>query len=55
MDDIYYYCYYDRHDHKCYVCKTFVNEYSMTGDYLLFDSAEECAEYYRKQEWEVTI
>lgn len=55
MDGIYYFCEYSRTDHKYHVHMTILDEYSMTGDYLLFDSAEECAEHYRKEGKEVII
>lgn len=52
---MFYYCYYSREDGKCHVEPICLDPYSMTGDYLLFNSAEECAEYYRKEGKEVII
>ena len=48
MFDIFYYAYRGR-DGKYYVTATILNEYAMTGDYLLFDTVEDCVEYYAAQ------
>ena len=46
MDDVYYYAERSRADGKVHIYSTVINAWSMTGDYLLFDSPEECAAYW---------
>lgn len=49
---LFYYAYESRDGH-CYCIGEALNPYLMTGDYLLFDSPEECVSYWRKNGVEV--
>ena len=49
---MFYYMYQSR-DGKNYIIEEYLNPYLMTGDYLLFDSAEECAAYWKERGVEV--
>lgn len=47
-----YYAYKSRDGHT-YLMKECLNDSLMTGDYLLFDTAEECINYWKNQGIEV--
>ena len=47
-----YYAYVSRDGHV-YCVRALLDEYLMTGDELLFDSAEECVAYWKEQGIEV--
>lgn len=49
---MYYYAYKSRDGHT-YLMKEYLNPSLMTGDYLLFDSAEECISYWKEKGIEV--
>ena len=51
-EEFFYYAYTSR-DGSTYLMREVMNPYLMVGDYLLFDSAEECIDYWKKQGVEV--
>ena len=53
MEQKFFYYAYESRDGHCYCIKEELSPYLMTGDYLLFDSAEKCVEYWRKKGVEV--
>ena len=52
MTKMVYYMYHSRNGLN-YCIGEFLNEYLMVGDYLLFDSAEECVAYWKAEGIEV--
>ena len=47
MENLVFYAYKSRDGHTYCICES-LNPYLMTGDYLLFDTAEDCVKYWEK-------